>query len=102
MTSLTCTSRTFSIRGLEDRRHLDTSTIMLATPNAVASQRELVIHCDVLRAILNRSNASGKARIRWPVAADSQRDGAIVAIDNDNNRDAIGTVSDNDTKTSVL
>ena len=57
---------------------------------------------NLLRAILNRSNASGKARIRWPVAADSQRDGAIVAIDNGNNRDAIGRVSNHGTTTNAL
>ena len=57
---------------------------------------------NLLRAKLNRSNASGEARIRWPVAADSQRDGAIVAIDNGNNRDAIGRVSNHGTTTNAL
>ena len=36
---------------------------------------------NLLRAMLYRSTARGKARIRWPVAADSRRDGAIVAKD---------------------
>ena len=57
---------------------------------------------NLLRAMLYRSTARGKARIRWPVAADSQRDGAIVAIDNGNNRDAIGRVSNHGTKTNAL
>ena len=57
---------------------------------------------NLLRAILYRSTARGEARIRWPVAADSRRDGAIVAKDNGNNRDATGKVSGHDTKTDAL
>ena len=52
---------------------------------------------NLLRAMLYRSTARGEARIRWPVAADSRRDGAIIAKDNTNNRDATGEVSTRDT-----
>ena len=51
---------------------------------------------NLLRAMLYRSTARGKASIRWPVAADSRRDGAIVAKHNNNDRDAAGEDSSHD------
>ena len=46
--------------------------------------------------MLYRSTARGKARLRWPVAADSRRDGAIIAKDNNNDNDAAGKDSNHD------
>ena len=45
---------------------------------------------NLLMANKNRSSARGKARIRWPVAADSRRDGAIVAKIDKSTTDATG------------
>ena len=45
---------------------------------------------NMLMAIKNRSSARGEARIRWPVAADSQRDGAIIAKIDKPTTDATG------------
>ena len=45
---------------------------------------------NLLMANKNRSSARGKARIWWPVAADSRRDGAILAKIDKSTTDATG------------